>query len=219
VTTLPGGMKLTLLSPTPKQLKDLEPKWKRELKKLGFEPGQPMDTSGFLKGTPSQSTDVKELAATPFEGDKGEPNGSSIALLAEFGGASILLAADAHAPVLIESIGKLLKERNLQGPLKIDAFKVSHHASQKNVSSELIQLLDCPKYLISTNGSHFCHPDRQAVARIIKHGGTNPAIYFNYKSPFNSVWERQDLREKYKYSAFYPESELTGISVSLLERG
>ena len=43
-----------------------------------------------------------------FGGDNGAPNGTSIALLAEFGGASALFAADAHAPVLVESIKTLL---------------------------------------------------------------------------------------------------------------
>jgi hypothetical protein len=217
VISLPGGMKLTLLSPTPTQLQDLAPKWLRELKRSGFVPGQPADTGEFLEGTPSQSTDVDTLADAPFDGDKGEPNGSSIAVLAEFAGASILLGADAHAPVLIDSIQKLLKERKTKGPLKIDAFKVSHHASQKNVSSDLMQLLVCPRYLISTNGSQFSHPDRQAVARVIKYGGRNLALYFNYKSPFTSVWEDKDLQEKYGYTTLYPASASEGISIALLE--
>jgi beta-lactamase superfamily II metal-dependent hydrolase len=216
--TLPGGMKLTLLSPQPQQLKKLAPAWSRELKRAGLEPGTPVDYSRFLKGTPTQSTDVDELAATPFASDAGLPNGSSIGLLAEFKGASIILGADAHAPVLVDSIRKLMKERKSGKRFKVDAFKVSHHASQNNVSTELIELLKCPKYLISTNGDHFNHPDRQAVARIIKHGGPGPALYFNYKSDFNSVWEREDLQEKYNYTTTYPEPEQNGIGISLLAR-
>jgi beta-lactamase superfamily II metal-dependent hydrolase len=67
--------------------------------------------------------------------------------------------------------------------LKIDAFKVAHHASQNNLSMELLQLLECPRYIISTNGDHFSHPDRQAIGRIIKYGGDRPALYFNYNEP------------------------------------
>jgi beta-lactamase superfamily II metal-dependent hydrolase len=214
--TLPGGLQLTLLSPKPDQLKKLAPAWARELKRYGLVPGSRVDFSNFLKGSPSQSTDVDQLADTPFGGDAGLPNGSSIALLAEFAGASILLGADAHAPVLVDSIQKLLKQRNGGKKLKIDAFKVSHHASQNNVSNELIQLLDCPKYLISTNGSHFCHPDRQAVARIIKHGGPKPSLHFNYKTKFNSVWEDESLRDRYGYTAHFPSAEQAGLSLKLV---
>ena len=129
--------------------------------------------------------------------DCGVPNGTSIAVLAEFRGAAALLSADAHAPVLAGSIRSLLKKRRGER-LKLDAFKVSHHASQNNLSTELLELLDCPRYLVSTNGEHFCHPDREAVARIIKYGGARPSLYFNYRSKYNDVWVRPDLQEQYR---------------------
>ena len=131
--TLPGGMKLTLLSPRREQLAKLAPAWSRELKKAGLVPGAHVDYSSFLRGTPSTSTDVDKLADTPFASDAAAPNGSSIALLAEFGGASALLGADAHAPVLVKSVRKLLRQRGVER-LRLDAFKVSHHASQNNLS-------------------------------------------------------------------------------------
>jgi beta-lactamase superfamily II metal-dependent hydrolase len=216
---LPGGMKLTLLSPTPDRLKKLGPAWQRELKRYGLEPGARVDYGKFLKGTPSTSKDVDALADEAFGGDNGAPNGTSIALLAEFGGVSALLAADAHAPVLVQSIDKLLKQRGLER-LKVDVFKVSHHGSQNNVSTELVQRLDCSRYLVSTNGYHFCHPDRQAIARLIKYGGQEgqrPKLYFNYKSQYNEVWSEPELREKYDYSASYPPADQPGTVVSLLE--
>lgn len=218
---LPGGMRLTLLSPTPDRLKKLGPVWQRELKRYGLEPGSRVDYRKFLKGTPSTSKDVNALADEPFGGDNGAPNGTSIALLAEFGGASALLAADAHAPVLVQSIDKLLRQRGLER-LKVDVFKVSHHGSQNNVSTELVQRLDCSRYLVSTNGYHFCHPDRQAIARLIKYGkqeGRRPEFYFNYKSQYNEVWSEPGLQEKYEYSASYPPDDQPGTTVSLLSEG
>ncbi len=218
---LPGGMKLTLLSPTPDRLKKLGPVWQRELKRYGLEPGTRVDYRKFLKGTPSTSKDVDALADEPFGGDNGAPNGTSIALLAEFGGASALLAADAHAPVLVQSIDKLLKQRGLER-LKVDVFKVSHHGSQNNVSTELVQRLDCSRYLVSTNGYHFCHPDRQAIARLIKYGGREgrrPKLYFNYKSQYNAVWSEPGLQERYEYTASYPPDDQPGTTVSLLAEG
>jgi hypothetical protein len=165
----------------------------------------------------SALADIAALADTPFKSDNGAPNGTSIALLAEFDEASVLLAADAHAPVLVNSIKALLKKRN-QEKLKLDLFKVSHHGSQNNVSSELISLLDCPRYLVSTNGDHFFHPDRQAMARILKYGGGRKDVYFNYASRYNEVWGSPELaavRKEWGCTTYYPEAGSSGIAVTL----
>lgn len=221
---LPGGMRLTLLSPTPASLSKLGPVWKRELKRQGLEPGGRVDYSRFLKGTPSTIADaaalkdIDNLADAKFAGDSSAPNGSSIALLAEFGGASVLLAGDAHAPILVESIRSLLRQRGAQR-LKLDLFKVSHHGSHNNLSRELLDLLDCPRYLISTNGDHFYHPDRQAVARILRYGGDRKDLYFNYCNRFNEVWGSDALasvRETFACTTFYPPGNQPGIRIALI---
>ncbi|HEY2815738.1 MAG TPA: CHAT domain-containing protein [Casimicrobiaceae bacterium] len=213
--TLPGGMKLTLLSPLPQQLKKLAPVWLQEMKRYGLEPGSRVDYSRFLRGTPSTSTNVDELADTAFSSDAGAPNGSSIALLAEFGGATAMLGADAYSPVLETSVERLLRERGLER-LKVDAFKVAHHGSQNNLSIDLLKRLDCHHYLLSSNGDHFCHPDRQAVARIIKYGGERSTLHFNYQTRYNDVWAKPDLQEKYSYSAHFPDVDATGLAVSVI---
>jgi beta-lactamase superfamily II metal-dependent hydrolase len=215
VCRLPGGMRLTLLSPGPEQLRRLAPGWSRELKRYGLEPGSRVDYSRFLKGTPSTSTDVDQLADAPFNGDAAVANGSSIAFLAEFGGISVLFAADAYAPILAASIRRVLDERGLER-LLLHAFKLPHHGSQNNLSSELLKLLDCGHYLFSSNGDHFYHPDRQAVARVIKYGGNSPSLHFNYTSRATEVWSRQELQEKYGFTTQYPEAEAPGLRISLL---
>jgi hypothetical protein len=217
-------MTVTLLSPTPPQIEKLKPVWTRELKRYGLEPGARVDYSRFLRGTPTRVDDaealqdIDRLADVPFAGDPGVPNGTSIALLAEYGGASVLLAADAHAPVLVEAIRMLLRERN-QEKLKVDLFKVSHHGSQNNVSAELVSLLDCHRFLISTNGDHFYHPDRQAIARILKYGAGEKTISFNYQNDCTEVWGHEamaDVRRRYQYETVYPPREQPGIAVRLL---
>ena len=214
-TILPGGMKLTLLSPTPAQLAKLAPAWQQELKQAGLVAGAHIDYSRFLKGSPSTSTDVDKLADTPFDGDAAPANGSSIAVLAEYAGASVLFGADAHDPVLRESVRKLLRKRGVDR-LTLAALKVSHHASQNNLSKDLLALIDCKRYCISTNGDYFCHPDREAIGRIIKYGGARPELSFNYLSRYNDVWKRPDLQERYGYSARYPEKAEEGVAVALL---
>lgn len=215
VFTLPGGLKLTLLSPTRDRLIKLRARWEKELKEHGLTPGSKVDYRKFLGGTRTASTDVEALAGSPFKSDVTPPNGSSIAFLAEFEGRAAVFAADAHVPVMVDSIKTLIARRG-GDKLHADLFKVSHHASQGNTSSELIQLMDCPRWLISTSGARFHHPDRETIGRLIRHGGERPEICFNYSSRDNSLWGRGDLQERWGYRASFPEDDVSGFKVSLL---
>ena len=82
--------------------------------------------------------------------------------------------------------------------------------------------LDCHRFLISTNGNTFKHPDDEAIARIV--GGSqrrNPRsdapidLVFNYRTKFNEGWDRQDLRQAWNYTATYPAAGAEGILVEL----
>lgn len=214
VYTLPGGLRLTLLSPTRDRLIKLRARWEKELRQHGLTPGSKVEYRKFLGGTRTLSTDVEALADSKFKADVTPPNGSSIAFLAEFEGKSALFTADAHVPVVVDSIRALLRQRGWE-KLRCDLLKVSHHASQGNTSAELIQLLDCDRYLISTSGARFHHPDRETVARMIRYGGEKPRLCFNYRSKDNRVWAREDLQERYGYRALFPEDDEGGFRVSL----
>ena len=52
-------------------------------------------------------TDLDTLAKRRFDADDSRPNGSSIAVLAEYGGMRVLLAADAYADVLAQALQAL----------------------------------------------------------------------------------------------------------------
>ena len=219
--TLPGGMRLTLLSPTRDKLAALAAKWKKEIADLGkrleqdLTPGAADDFRQFLRAVPSTSTDVDALADARFSPDSAAPNGSSIAVLAEYADKRVLLAADAHdRRCWKRAIARLLEQRGKER-LRLDAFKVSHHASQNNVNIGLMKLIDCQRYLISTDGGHFNHPDREAIGRIIKYGGTRPRLYFNFKTKVNEVWAERNLQEKYGYESVYPEPGQEGLVVQV----
>lgn len=213
---LPGGLALTLLSPTPQKLAELKPQWEKECRRAGLDPAQAMPeetatAEGFeLLGVP----DVDALANQPFSEDAAEANGSSVALLAEFDGRSLLLAADAHPGVLTASIGRIGPPRlDARGRLAVDACKLPHHASKANVSRPLLAALSCPQYLFSSNGAYFRHPDPQAVARVIKWGGRQPSLTFNYRSPYTEAWASKPLRERHGYSVTYPAPRSEGVAV------
>ena len=204
---LPGGLRLTLLSPTPDKLEELRPVWVRECRKAGMIPGSRPRREPLPDGIESFGTpDIEELAATPFKADHSEANGSSIALLAEFEGRRILLGADAHTDVLTPSVRRLAGD----GRLRLDAFKVPHHCSAHNLSEELLSAIDCKRYLVSTNGSYFKHPEPVAISRIIRFGGPGAEIVFNYRTEQTERWDVAGLRARHRFEVSYPAQDADG---------
>jgi beta-lactamase superfamily II metal-dependent hydrolase len=209
--TLPGGMKIVLLSPTRANLAALKVDWIKELTKANLNPLfavaelQDDDIEGLGVSVP----DVEALCAEPFQEDDAAANGSSIAFIASYGGRSALFAGDSFPGVVLESLNRLY-----DGPAPFDLVKLSHHASAHNTSPELIKKLDCKKFAILTNGSIYKHPARVTVARLIKLKGAGAELLFNYRTEYNKCWDIASLKEKYGYKAIYPEGE--GMSVSLI---
>ena len=153
--------------------------------------------------------DVEALADSEFTDDKSEANGSSIAFLAEFDGKRVLFAADAHVGRLLDALDRV----SPQGRLALDLFKISHHGSRSTTSRQLIEKVDCPRFIFSTKGSIFKHPHAEAVARVIKAGGDRPEIAFNYSSPVNAVWDL--IKDLHGYTTRYPVPGSEGIEIEL----
>jgi hypothetical protein len=213
--TLPGDLKLTLLSPGLKQLSKLRPFWEMECRNAGLDPSRPPPPppeapSGFeVFGPP----DIEALANTPFEKDTTKANGSSIAVLAEFEGRRALFAGDAYSDVLLNSIQRLVGPRE-SDRLRLDAFKLPHHGSKGNINRDLLEKIDCKRYLFSTNSTgHQKHPDKEAVARVIKFGGPEVELIFNYRTKVNLIWEQRHLMERYNYSVSYPKVGEAGKTI------
>lgn len=210
VRKLPGGMKLTLLSPTPDKLLKLLPKWEAACKKAGLEPGVPDTPEPSPMGLqPMGAIDVEQLADLPFKEDTAEPNGSSIAFLAEYGGKSVLFGADAHPSVLEASIARLPG-----GEVTVDAFKLAHHGSKHNTSPALLQKVKTRRYLFSTNGAQFYHPDRETIARIVL-PKKQSELWFNYRSQYTEIWDDDDLRTEWLYKSFFAIDDDSGITLDL----
>jgi beta-lactamase superfamily II metal-dependent hydrolase len=219
--TLPGGLQLTLLSPTVSNLVDLSREWAKVLNEEGLDPDSPDAALERLKKSRLKPDDllgdhelnVEALAARPFTGDDGLPNGSSIAFLAQYEGKRCLFGGDAHAPVLQNAVEQLLQEQET-GRLQLDAFKIPHHGSKNNISADLLNLLKCKRYLVSTNGAIFHHPDQEAMARIIAHGG-EPVLCFNYRSEENAIWDDAKLRREHGYETVYGDEAVGGLVLEL----
>lgn len=214
VISLPGEMKLTIISPLIQNLATLKGKWVAEVLKANLKPGFGLDeesAEGDIErfGLETAIPNIDALNDEEFHEDDAAANGSSIAFLAEYGGKRALFAGDSFPSVVLQSLNKLYDSR-----APIDLMKLSHHASAHNTSPELIEKLECKRYAISTNGSIYKHPAQVTVARIIKRGGKRPELIFNYATPYTKIWKANLLPLKHKYETTYPNSE--GIIVALL---
>lgn len=215
VVELPGGMVLTLLSPTRRALAELRPVWKAEVEKAGMVPGQAAEderaAAPDLLG--EEALDPEALAEETFKEDGSEANGSSIAFLAEFDGKRVLLTGDAHAGILASGLRRLARARGT-GTVTVDAFKLPHHGSKFNLSREVLDLVDCDRYLFSTNGDKFHHPEPVAISRIIT-TREDTSLEFNYQTEFTTPWESPRLQRRFRYRAVFPGAGEPWLKVQL----
>ena len=222
---LAGGMTLTLLSPGPAQLQALRREWAKVVQDAGLDPSDPERSQEVLAELAAKkgvrldrlgagAIDVERLAETPFAPDRAVANGSTIAVLAEFRGKAALLSGDGFPDVIEPNVMRLLQQRG-RSKLELDAFKLPHHGSLHNVSNDLLSALSCSRYLFSSNGNIFGHPDREAVARVIVNGGREPTLLFNYRTSLNDVWDDRDLMAEFDYHVEYPSGGQEGLALDL----
>lgn len=221
---LPGGMRLTLLSPTRSKLNTLRKKWKTDLKGK-IKPGDIESALESLAKAKKYLPDSKlvlgpgdkarDLYKKLFRADPSAANGSSIAFLAEYGDATILLLGDAHSSVIETSIARLLKQRKRKR-LKVDCVKLAHHGSKKNLRPQLLDLIDAKHFCISTNGGTYKHPSPSAIDLIIDHKmPRRPVLWFNYLSGTTKRWSDKEDQRKRKYTAHFRGKDDLSIKLEL----
>lgn len=216
VVPLEGKLQLTLLGPTLASLHDLRGKWIDVLggdeELVSEAPSGPADLLGRSDTWPPEWDDEQRR-------DPSVTNGSSIMLLAEYEEHSVLLTGDGHASDLTSALERLRRERNAgSNGFAVSAFKVPHHGSSKNLNRELMENVDCSRYLISTDGSQHRHPDHQAILRILRYSKQSPQLLFNYDVKTTRPWEEcqsdvdSDLRN---YETRYPTDGDEGLVLEL----
>jgi hypothetical protein len=223
---LPGGASASLLSPTVKELVELRLAWDSELDKAGIEPDASEEDMARLTAirrlAPPLSfggvgpPDIGTLAARPFKQDDAAANGSSIGMLLEYEGTRLLLLGDAFPDVVEQAITALLREEGAD-KLKVDLVKLPHHGSRANISPSLLDKLECGRYVVSSDGKYFRHPDAEAIARVIRHSPGPLNLLFNYRTALTSPWDDAGLKRDYSYQASYPAAGTAGLSLRLAD--
>lgn len=214
---LPGGLKLTVLSPGHDQLNELRKKWLTVVQEAGLDPSVPVvEEEPIPAGRLERmgGLDVEKLAAATTPIDRTEANGSSIALLAEWSDRSCLLAGDAHPDVLVASLDRWLGPGV---PLHVDVFKLAHHGSKANVTNELMARVKAAAYVFSSSGEgRSQHPSDEAVARAIVHAPDDALLAFNYRNKRTEPWDDTALKTKHRYGTLYPNACDEGITVDVM---
>jgi beta-lactamase superfamily II metal-dependent hydrolase len=206
-----GLPRLTVLSPTPERQQALYAVWAKELARLRRKERDAAETErGPSRGA---VLDLEALARKRTATDRSVPNGSSIAILLEHNGASVLLSGDAFPDVLVPELKALAQKRG-GGPLSVDVLKLSHHGSRANVTTELLQAITAKHFVVSTNNAYFKHPNAEALARVIT-GTERPVIWFNYDTPQNRGWAEPGMLQRYGYEVRFPEEAGEGVSIEL----
>lgn len=136
------GLTLTVLGPARRQLDDFRREWALLARKARGQGA--VASAGSL--------------------DTSRPNLSSIVLLAESGGRSVLLAGDARGDHILdglEAAGRL----PVDGTMHVDVFKLPHHGSGRNSTAELLRRVTADTYVISADGKHG-NPDGETLERL-----------------------------------------------------
>ena len=112
-------------------------------------------------------------------------------------------------------MSSLAQHPKLAGPLSVDVFKLSHHGSRSNLTTELLSAVRASHYVVSTNNAIFNHPDDEAVARVLVHGGKQLSLWFNYATERNLRWTDVQLTAAFGHDARYPAKSQGGVVIEL----
>ena len=163
------NLKITVLSPNYQALEKLHKHW----------PAATTAATPISSSATDYDRSIEEFIALPeCSEDQAVCNGSSIAILLETSAAKLLFLGDAHPSIVAASLKRL--GYSAANPLEATFVKVAHHGSRYNTSAELLSLLHCQHYAISTNGLKHGFPHKECLAKLIGHSAPGVTLYFNY---------------------------------------
>ncbi|SDM10437.1 Metallo-beta-lactamase superfamily protein [Geodermatophilus siccatus] len=218
---LDGGLRVTVLAPSDRELAALRPVWERECRRAGLVAGSSRDALPRLQRTKKYNPldsyldpgdALAELADTPTADDDSEANASSITLLLELDGGSALLAADA-TPTALSSGLEALSARRTGPTLAVDVLKLPHHGSSRNVTADVLRAVPAGTYLVSTDGSYFGHPHDIAMARVLTYGSSGGTLAFNHRTATTEEWSATG--RSVGFGAVLPDEPADGVRLEV----
>jgi hypothetical protein len=134
VVTIGDGLKFTIIGPLQERIEELQIEWNAVIK-----------AKGLAKNQKGQSLAAAFLDESVF-------NLSSIAVIAEAGGKTMMLTGDARGDHILKGLtgAGLLKK----GTMHVDLLKLPHHGSDRNVETDFFRQITADHYVISADGRH-----------------------------------------------------------------
>ena len=152
---------MTVLAPTPENLRILYEEWVKALAE---------------KDAKKQAAELQSLLERGPR-DTSYANLSSICLLVEVEGRKLLLTGDARADHIVDFWRNGLGHGD---PCRIDVLKVPHHGSVRNMHRSLLETFPATHYVFSADGAHQ-NPDPDVVEGILEVARDNPPLFSDRK--------------------------------------
>lgn len=179
-----GEALIKVLSPDLIQLENLLKQWDKAFKKEKVSGKKIADSSSN-----DHNKSIKEISLNEFKEDNAAVNGSSIAFSIEYEGYSLLMLGDSFPSVVAKNLKKISGDN--QGEVYFNCVKISHHGSKYNTSDELLNVLHCNHFLISTNGKTHGFPNKETLVRIAfsrRGEASKKYFYFNYADYYENIF-------------------------------
>ena len=208
---LSDNIKITILGPSIKRIKDLESCWTREMVSRNytfnvtnkirlikaFEYLMEKIKYFYPKEQLKVSCDegLEKYLGNLNETDCSVTNGSSISFILHYKKEKYLFLGDA----IID--GELLEniEKTVGYKYRFSAIKLPHHGSRYNITNEFINRYKANEYYCLTNGQRYGHPDLEVIASIICKDSDFKTIIFNYPVEKILFLDNPQMKKRYNY--------------------
>lgn len=135
---------------------------------------------------------IKDLLNEKFDSKEiSTANKASLAFWMQVEGENYLLLGDADVDTICAGLRS--EGFSFEHPMICKMVKLSHHGSKNNFSMEFLKLIRTRKFVVSTDGKYFGHPDKEVIARIV--ASTEADIFFNYKERAEEIFTPQDYTD------------------------
>jgi beta-lactamase superfamily II metal-dependent hydrolase len=192
---LAEGLRLTVLGPLEEQVQALQTAWDKKLEEMR-----------------RKSAAEAQAVAAEFV-DRSVYNLSSIVVLASRGDHRMLLTGDARGDIVLQGLegAGLLKD----GAIHVDLFKLPHHGSSRNVTTEFFRRITADHYVVSADGRDG-NPDPEMLAMLTEaRGNADYRVYLTNREPRAEQFFAQDRQRGRRYEVVYRSDSSRFVPVAL----
>jgi len=196
--SIDDNLTLQIIGPQKNRVVKLQKEWDKELEKLR-----------------KKDDSIKRAMAAAFV-DNSAYNLASIIVLARCGDKKMLLTGDARGDDIIAGLKS--KELLKDDPFHVDLFKVPHHGSDRNVTTDFFREVTADHYVISGDGKHG-NPELATLKMLSEARGMDEyTIHLTNKEPRLEEFFNSEKSAGKKYKVRYREDSKLSIQIDLAEK-